>query len=366
MSLTNFNNIKAAEIQVKLDEIWKDPQYHKSYSPRANALKAILEYQTATLTPLEDPEKLRDFKIKWVDFCGDTSADGTYDDDCATPAAAEGEAKTSTKALDIFITDKFAVSAEELETTNFSFEEIVALGLASKIRNIVEKFNSKVVAAIDANKGDNPFTGGQYVVDNVADVTEIPSSDYGGEKIIPYLAQVSELNRSQETFVLDGGNLFQDYYVAGKKARNADGKLADALYEDLPFRHDLFGFASNGLSDVSYLIDKGSLAIANRAKFSSIGSLAGANDGGWIKMETGSIMRYSMPINIPSIPQMTFVTQGKLKKQSLLLDVQYSVKCSGTKLIPTWFLKLRAGIFGNPLRCDANNTGIIKLRKAVA
>lgn len=363
MALTNFNNIKAAEVQVKLDSIWKDPQYAKSYTPRANALKAVLEHQTAQLTELETPDKLDVVKLKWVDFCGDTSADGNYADDCATPTADEGAGKTQTVALDLFLTDKFAVSAEELEESPFSYDELVALGTAAKLKNILERFNSKIVAAVDANKGDNPFTSGPYTVDNTGNVTDIPSSDFGGEKLIPYFAQVSELNRSQETFILDGGNLFQDFYVAGKKAANADGKLANALYEDLPYRHDLFGFAANSVSDSTYLIDKGSLAIANRAKFGSLGSLSGANNGGWISMESGNIMRYSIPVNIPTLPQMTFVRQGRLFKQSLMVDVQYSVKCISTKLVPTWFFKLRAGVFANPVRCDANNTGIIKFKK---
>jgi hypothetical protein len=366
MALTNFNNIKAAEIQLKLDQLWKDPQYDKSYTPRANALKTILENQTVTVEPLETPDKLRDVKVKWVDFCGDSSADGAYDDDCATPAGAEGAGKTQTYALDTFPTDKYAVSEEELETAIVSFDEIVAIGLAAKIKNILERANAKVVAAVEANKGDNPYITGPYNVDNVANFTEVPATDFGGEKLIPYLAQVSELNRSSMTYLLDGGNLFQDYYVAEKKALNADGKLANALYQDLPFRHDLFGFAANNLADSTYLIDKGALAIANRAKFPALKSISGTSDGGWIHTDTGSFMRYSIPLNIPTLPAMTFVSQGALKKQVLLMDIQYAKKCTATKIIHNWFMKLRFAILANPVRCDANNTGIIKFKKVAA
>ena len=61
---------------------------------------------------------------------------------------------------------------------------------------------------------------------------------------------------------------------------------------------------------------------------------------------------------------MMFITQGKMIKQQLLVDVQYSVVCSGAKLYPTWSLKLRAGVFANPIRCNAGNTGILSFVKA--
>jgi hypothetical protein len=367
VALTNFNNIKAAEVQLKLDQIWADPVKSKDYTPIANAVKVVLENQTAELKELEDSEKKRDVSIKWVDFCGDTAEDGAYDDTCVNEKAAEGTAKKVDVALDTFITDKFSVAIEELEGSVISYDEVVATGLAAKIKNIVERFNSKVVAAIEANRGYNPFTDGNYTVDNVTDKkTSIPAADMKAEIVFPYLAQVSALNRSNSVYLLDGGNLFQDYNKSLLSVANADGKLGAAFYDQLPYRHDLFGFAANTLSSASYLIDRGSLAIANRAKWPTLQSLTSAKDGGWIHTSNGNFMRYCIPVNIPSLPTMTFVKQGQLMKQQLLIDVQYSVVChTDGKLYATWALKLRTGVFANPVRCNANNTGIIKLVKTV-
>lgn len=365
MSLTNFNNVKAAEIQPLLDQIWKEPSTSKSYGIKAHAIKAILENQTAELKLLEDPEKLNQVGVKWVDFCGDTSTDGTEADDCTNTAGAEGSAKTKSYVLDIFKEDVFSVASEELQSSVVSYDEIVATGLASKIRNILESFNKSAVAVIAANKGTNPLPN-DYSYDAVTKDTSIPSTDFGGEELIPYFMQVAESNRSMQTFLLDGGNLFKDYYIASKKVANLDGKTAAGMYDDLQFRHDMSGFAANALSANTFLIDKGALAIANRAKYPGLSQLAKMPDGGWIHTSAGSMMRYSIPVNLPDLMPMMFINQGKLIKQSLMIDVQHSVICVGTVLKPTWKLKLRAGVFASPIRCNTGNTGILSFTKVAS
>lgn len=369
MSLTNFSNIQAAEVQVQLENYWKEPSTAKSYTARANTVKAILENQTAVLSTLEDPEKKRDLIIQWVDFCGDTSDDGADADDCAPEVCAEGAGKTQPKALDIFITDCFSVSQEELETATSSFEEIVALGTAAKLKNMIQNFNTKAVAVIAANAGTNPFPGDYSYA---AGLTTVPATDYGAEALIPYLMQVKELNLSTDSFLLDGGSLFKDFYIAtkghsGSTTGGANGVPISDLYADLPFRHDLPGFAANSITDETFMIDRGALAIANRAKFPSLQKLAGMRDGGWIHTGSGNIMRYSIPINMSDVAPMTFISQGRLIKQSLMVDVQYAVICdTDGKLRPTWSFKLRAGVFTNPIRCNTGNTGILAFKKDVA
>lgn len=365
MSLTNFNNIKAAEVQVLLDNVWADPATTKSYSVKANTIKAILENQTAELKVLESPDQKRDFAIKWVDFCGDTSSDGAEADDCNNTTGGEGTARTQSYALDIFIEDTYSVAQEELEAAAVDYNSIVATGLAAKVRNIIEKFNKKAVAVIAANKGTNPYPGA-YSYSSSTKLTTIPAADFGGEKLVPYFMQVSELNRSRDSYLLDGGNLFQDYYIASKNVANADGKAAAGMYGDFSFRHDLSGFVANTISDETFLVDRGALAIANRAKYPSLSQLASLPDGGWIHMSTGSMMRYSIPVNIPDFLPMMFVSQGALQRQALAIDVQHSVVCVGTVLKPTWHLKLRAGVFANPIRCNTGNTGILGFVKDVA
>lgn len=365
MSLTNFNNVKAAEIQPLIDQIWKEPSTAKSYGVKAHTIKAILENQTAQLQLLESADKLNEVSVKWVDFCGDTSTDGTDADDCDNTLGGEGTAKEKAYALDIFKEDTFSVASEELESTVTSYDEIVATGLAAKIKNIIEGFNKAAVAVIAANKGTNPDAG-DYSYDAGTKDTSIPSTDFGGEILIPYFMQVAEANRSQETFILDGKNLFKDYYVAGKKFENSDGKTAASMYDDMQFRHDISGFSTNALSANTFLIDKGALAIANRAKYPTLAQLASAKDGGWIHTSNGNMMRYSIPVNIPEFMPMMFVKQGKLVKQSLMIDVQHSIVCSGNLLYPTWKLKLRAGVFASPIRCNTGNTGILSFVKVPA
>ena len=363
MSLTNFDNVKAAEIQPLIDQIWKEPATSKSYMPRAHTVRAILEHQTANLSLLETPDKKNDVSVKWVDFCGDTSTDGTEDDTCQNDSCGEGTAKDQAYALNVFIEDCYSVTSEELESSVVDYDTIVATGLAAKIKNIVEKLNVKAVAVIAANKGTNPYPGA-YSYDAGTKDTSIPDDAYGGQSLIPYFMQVTELNKGLSPFILDGGNLFQDYYIATKDKANDNGKTAAGMYDDIDYRYDMLGFAANNISAYSFLIDNGALAIANRAKYPSLAQIASQKDGGWIHMNSGNMMRYSIPVNIPDFAPMMFVNNGKLVKQTLLIDVQHSVVCAedGT-LVPTWKLKFRGGIYANPIRCATGNTGIEAFKK---
>lgn len=366
MALTNFNNIKAVEVQTELDNLWRDPQYAKSYSINAATVKAILEHQTANLSFLENPDVDREFTLHWVDFCTDTSDDTVTDaDDCENGVCGEGAGKTQALAINIFIKDCYTVSENELRSAVVSYDTVVALGLAKKIKSIVEKFNTKAVAVIAANAGTNQFPG-DYTF--AAGKTTIPPDDFGAATIIPYLMLASQYNKSQGAFVLDGGNLFTDFYNATKGAINSDNSVGiAALYNDFDYRADIFGFAANAISDYSYLIDKGSVAIANRAKFPPLSQLANEPDGGWIHTDKGSFMRYSIDANIPDWNGLPLINQGALTRQALQIDVQYAKICDTADglLKPTWMLKLRAGVYTNPLRCDATNTGILAFQKAV-
>lgn len=340
MAQGDFTPTKLAEIQLKADEIWSEPQTQKNYTANGDTVKAIQAQQTAQITPLEMKSKKFDVSINWVDFCGDTATDTTSADQCPMDMSGEGESKSEDYALDIFIEDHFSLTEEKFDDNIFNMEEVVAKGMLAKQKNILERFNAKALAVIDANKGVNPFLGiGSVGASANAGYTTIPSANMTIEQMYPYLVQVAAMQRSNNAFLLDGGNLFQQYVLALSKFANADGKLDGNLLGYFDYVSDLFGFARNNIASVSYLIDRGSIAIANRSKYDVV-----PKEYGHGVAQT----RYSTPL--AQIP-------------GLSLDVAYTNKCVSDTIVHVWNLKLRAGVFVNPTLCDAGNTGILGFKK---
>lgn len=363
MALTTFTNVQLSEQQFRLESLWAEPNKQKSYTPRVDSLKAILEQQTAILAPVEDPEKEYDFRVKWVDHTPITPVVLTQNDDCTNTVGSEGVGKTQTFALDYKKAATFSVELDQLEKSFISGDDMIATGQAQAIKSLLEDFNATIPAAIETNRG-TPLAGyvtggvGPWVLDTPNRELEIPTASWSIANIIPQLMRVKRLARFADAIIMDGGSLFNEYYAALRTEVNADGKTAATMLGDIPYRHDLDGYSAASLTSSFHMIDPGTIAIANRAKYPGIAQAQMTHGA------SGSYLRYSIPVNIAGLPQMVFVNQGSQIKQSLNIDVQYSIVCgAGGKEFATWKLILRAGVFFNPVRNLATNTGILKFTK---
>lgn len=334
MAKGDFTPTALAEIQVKLDQMWKEPQNQKFYTAKGETIKAITENQTVSFPELKDPSKEKEIAVKWVDWCDDTAVTVTNADDCAVGACDEADPKTKTYAPNTFLQDCFTVRDEDFQTSVMNREEVVAKGLLAKIKNIIELFNAKAIAIIDANKGVNPFPD-EFTL--LADNTEVEKSDFTIEKMYPYWMQMLALLRSGNNFILDGRNLFQARILALAQERNADGKLDAELYGMFPYYNDILGFAKAGVADNTYLIDSGALAVQTRTKYPKVP-----------REYNGLFTDYSIPL--PGYPGMG-------------IDVRYRVSCADNSVNHSWTLKLRALIAVNPFTCDEGNTGIQSFKR---
>lgn len=327
-----FTPTLLAEIQVKLEQMWKEPQYSKFYTPRGETTKAIIENQTASFPELKDPSKDREVAVKWADFCDQTAVTETNADSCVLADCDEPDPKTITYKNNTFLSDCYTISEDDYQTSVLDLEETIAKGQMAKIRNIIELLNTKVIAVLDANTGVNPLAGVDPFGAMVDGDTQVEKQNFTIDEMYPAWAEMLALLRSNNTFLLDGRNLFQQRLRAIKNARNADGKLEDALLEMYPYYNDILGFANAGVTDKTYMIDAGAVAVQSRQKWSR-------------KPEpiSGDRIRWSMPI--PGYP-------------GLGLDVMYQQKCVDGGEVFTWKYKFRGLIAVNPILCDAGNTGI--------
>ena len=340
MAVGDFTPTRLSEIQLKMDEFWAEPQTMKNYSANGDTVKALMENQTATFTDLEDPEKLKDVSVNWIDFCADNVTETQAADQCPMDAACpEGESKSKSYALDIFLETCYSVNEDKLEDNLFSPEEVIAKGLMKAQKDLIERFNQKAIAVLIANMGVNPYEGEPGVYNDLTGYTDIERKNFNIETLYPYWALVMALNKSNNAFVLDGGNLYQQALLALKNNPNSDGKLALGLFEMLPFFQDIFGFASTGNSSKTFLIDAGSVAVATRAKYPVTPRWIGG---------TVQQTRYQIPLEqLPGVS----------------LDVAYQPVCDNDTIKHKWNLKLRAGVFVNPTLCNDDNTGILGFNK---
>lgn len=349
MAKGDFTPTELVEIQTTLEAKWKEPQFAKEYTPRGETAKAIKENSTATFQELENPDKQREVAVKWADWCDDTATTTTNTDACAHAGADEADPKTKTYALNTFLEDKFTVNQEDFQTSVLSEQEVVANGLMAKMKNLYELFNTKILAVMVANAGTNPLmtnpaTGSLYT-ENADGSTEIPANEFDMQHFYPYVAQVLTLLRSSNNFMIDGSNFFQAAILAKANDKNADGKTDLQLFTELyPYYNDLLGMTRAGLQGETFLIDKGAMALANRVKWP-------AKPVQYSTTNAGSFTRYSIPFT--PLPGFS-------------LDVQYEQLCTGGNIGFVWNLKLRAGIFVNPILCDAGNTGVWSFKKLPA
>lgn len=324
-----FTPTALAEVQVTLDQMWKEPQNQKFYTAKGETIKAIRENQTVSFPELQDPSKEKEIAIKWADWCDDTATTVTNADSCTVGDCDEPDPKTKTYAPNTFLQDCFTVADEDFQTSVLDQKEVVAKGLMAKIKNIIELFNAKAVAVVDANSGTNPFPEDFAVV---AGNTTIEKDDFTIENLYPYWMQMLALLRSGSNFILDGRNLFQARILALAQQANADGKLDAELYSMFPYYNDILGFAKAGVPDMTYLIDAGALAVQTRTKYPKVP-----------REYNGLFTDYSMPL--PGYPGMG-------------IDIRYRVSCANNSINHSWTLKLRALIAVNPFTCDTGNTGI--------
>lgn len=333
-----FTPTELVEVQVRLEQMWREPQYSKFYKVRGESVRAVLDNQTAQFTELQNPNKKREVSIKWADWCDQTATAVTDVDSCSNEGCDEPDPKSQDYALDTFLEDCFTISDEDFQTSALEREEVIAKGWMAKIRNIIELLNTRTIAKIEANAGVNPFAGDFTVVGNT---TNIPASSFNIETVYPYLMQVMALLRSDNAYILDGQNLFQAKILAEKLRLNADGKLDMALFDEFPYYNDILGFSKAGVSAKTYAIDNGAVAIVSRAKYPKTPIDAG-NDK----------QRWSINLGAYGFPELN-------------IDIQYQLTCDSATggLVHSWKFKLRGLIAVNPITCDEDNTGIQSFTK---
>jgi len=326
----NFSCADLVVVSNKMEQMWADSVVQKQYTPQANSALAVLTEQTAQFIDLKNSLKDVDVRIEWIDHCAGGVTDCT--DECSI-TGTEAQATCEDYAISICKETEFVVKDLTFRTSSFSREEVTARGWMNSLKRLDEEIAKTVVAKIDSFAGVNPYVGG---IGNVVGTDTFVSGAYWTAEIMSYLAQVSILNKSQDVYILDGDNLFQQTWMAQYNQANANGGSQIGMLSSIRKYFDLFNVNAVVGAKKTFLIDKGAVALISKVRYPSTPEqiLNGAN-----------VIRWSVPSNY--LPNIAY-------------DVVYQTECSGSDIFHKYKFIARFDVFLNPTSaCDTTNTGVL-------
>lgn len=332
MSAGSFTCAELAEVQLKADLVWADNAARKDYIASVDTIAAIRAEQTATLAPLEDPQKDNEIRIAWIKDCDETLASCTNE---CTVGGPELEAACDTHTLDYCQKIGFTVREKAFRTSMFSKEEVIARAMLKKMKALDEALNARAITIVNSNVGVNAYTGGKGTVAGFT--TTIPAA-YWNASLFSYFVLAMKKNKFADAFLLSGDNLYEAWWNA--EMAKANPALSGDLQKFDTFRKyfDLIHLDSELDPDKkTFLIDRGALAFVSKAYWPTTP----------IVFNGSGLTKYSIPSkNLPGV----------------MYDVTYTDRCANDEMFYDFSIQFKADIFVNPKGCNLNNTGILEFK----
>lgn len=330
MAVGDFSPSALQKIMLRAEETWSTGIRSTQFQANAVAAQAVLANQNARIQALEDPNKDNVVRITWVQACPPTPEDCESNCDLDEPEL-EGMAKDY--ELDMCKKVGFSVDAEKTRTNVYTVEQEAAEGIASHLMALDEWVAQQTLVKLKAFSGINvapePYTW-------AAGTTTVPAADYN-RKMVAWLQQQQILNRMPGAYYIDNGSLWLDWQNAMLDAGNLDGAGDMARIKALKMYFDQFNFPKAGLSEDTFMVAPGAVAIANKVRYTPTPVLF-----------AGSIQQTRWTVASPSLPGISY-------------NVYYKLSCktvSGKEhIMHTWRFEFVGGIFLNPEACPVTIGG---------
>jgi hypothetical protein len=351
MAIAAFDDIKLLELRTSLERMWGDSQIKKNYTAKADTLNAILARQTASDAGTAAVDKDHDVAVKWLTMADQTVT--TFDASSATgPAVCAidgGELGADSKSYKLTLGTSLGFKIEEtgsgfgngLRGIDSTFAEHVNLGLLKVRKQLVEDANARVLAKLDTFTGTNKYMTATFKDDTTTPTgdTIIPAASYNARTVLPYLARVQMMNKYVDPYLLDGGLLFDDFYLSQLGSTGSDAIKLQNVFNQFDITQDMWGFSEASLDDRMYLVDKNAVAFFSKNHYTAQPRNLGI-DG---------LVNYTMPL-----PELG---------NKMAADVVYQFKCENNKYYHVWKLILRYDLLSNPVIEDTDLTGVLAFRK---
>lgn len=326
----NFTCADLQTILINSDKAWMDNATKKDYISYSETIKAIVAEQTASFPELEKMDKDEKVKIYWAADCSTSLTDCT--DDCAVGGPVP-EAQCKEYELDLCKKASFSVPEKYFRKSNLTREEVVAVAMMKRMKELDEYLSQTAVAKIDSFAGVNQFAG----IGQIVGLSTYISPSYWTADLMGYFAQVGIMNKFTNPFLINGTNLWQANWQAQFNNLNQDQKDAMAKFGAIRSYWDAFNIdLVNSPDKVSYLIDKGAIAFVSKAYYPA-----------------------NAPIEYMGAGQIRYSVESK-NLAGVFYDVVYTNRCVADEIYHDFSLYIHAGIFQNPIGCNPDNTGVLK------
>lgn len=334
MAAGNFTASELLESRLKAEQYWKNAQNAATYKPKAGAAQAVLANQTQQFSEFEDENKDRKVRVTWIDACGVDVQDCVSNCEITEP---ELETKSKLYTPDICKKVGFSVDFTKLRTNDYTSDEIVMRGIASRVKALDEFWAKQILIKLATYAGINvapaPWT---FVADDMT--TYVPDAQYNLKMLANVLNQ-AELNRMDDNYIIENGTLTIEMMNAAFDSGNLDGK-GDATraneFQKL-MTSDQFNFAASGITEDMFVIGKGAVAFQTLNEVAKEVNLI----GGKVQVQTFQTPSIALP--------------------GVMYDTYYSVECktinNKAHYFHTWRFETHGIVALNPEGCPVTVGG---------
>lgn len=325
MALTPTNLLS---LKVKAEQMWKDSALANSLQPQTEAAKAVLKNQTASFKVLDDPNRDLSVRVSFLSMCN--LATEACEDNCDID---ENEPNSAVKdyAPDICQKVGFKINEKVLRTNEYQFEEMFARFSAEAIDKLDAFWSIQALAKMKAFAGRNAYPA-PFTYDATNKTTNVPAASYD-TSLIPKLIQQAMLNQMGDAYFIDNGSLWEAFYMAQMNAGNLDGKGQANLIQQINIAFDQFNFAKAGLTEDTFAISKGAIAMKTVNKFQDT------------------------PRTLTAEGQTRYTVKSR-NLEGVKYDVIHQEKCVGDDIFQTFRFITNGGIWLNPETCPVDVGGV--------
>ncbi len=330
MAAGDFSASALLAIKLKAEQMWTDSRLSAEYKANSETAKAVLQNQTASFRELEMPDKDLQVVVNFLNPCAIVAEDCVTNCDLTED---ELESGAKTYALDLCKKTGFSVDAFKTRTNSYSVEDVSARGLALSLKALDEYWSVQMLQKLKAFAGVNvapaPWT-------YAAGTTTVPAADYNLSMVANLLNQ-AVLNKMPSAYYIDNGGLFVPFTNAAFEGGNSDGRGNVARMNALKLYFDQWNFAKAAITEDTFAVAPGAVAMVTRAK------------------------NPQAPIVIGGNVQQTRYSVASPTLDGVRYDVFYTLDCKTVAgkdhIMHTWRLETNGGIFLNPEGCPVTIGG---------
>lgn len=368
--ITGFAATQVDHVLIDLEKQWPDARGNENNTRIADTkiLKGIWAEQTAELEgALTENDSCKPIKVSWLESGGTTIEEGSSTNHTAVSCEIDGDQPASNKEeyqITNYLKATLKIPVKDCGNRYTMDQKFIHKFLNTQI-DLVNKLASKVPPALLGYSGVNLYPGllGTYAKlgDNVTDdrtLTRVPAGNFNSFDIVPYMAEIGELNRFKNFAAFDGGNLYYPTYNAERQKGTPAGDAGqENHFDDIRMYVDRLNFLkTGGLSDSTFLVDRGAIAMYTAA-YNEVKADVVGNGFAETRFRTPLLGLRFPDGNNRTLP----VEADTIYRLERLPIAPGSDRCEDFFV---WELKIWYIILNNPLMSvNDGNTGVIRIKR---